>query len=93
MKRNIIALLLATMLFSCTTNVQNAELVNEYPKIYPDYIDVTIPQNIAPLNFYVKQEGKTRLLIQGNGQELCLNGLLLPYSLSRPHPHNHSRQS
>ncbi len=51
MKRNIIALLLATMLFSCTTNVQNAELVNEYPKIYPDYIDVTIPVNIAPMDF------------------------------------------
>lgn len=27
---------------------------NEYPKIYPDYKNVTIPCNIAPLNFLVR---------------------------------------
>ena len=27
--------------------------VNEQPRIYPDYVGVTIPPNIAPLNFLV----------------------------------------
>jgi hypothetical protein len=30
---------------------ENAEQVNELPPIYPDYIGVTIPVEIAPLNF------------------------------------------
>lgn len=32
--------------------------IDELPAIYPDYIDVTIPQSIAPLNFAVQTEGK-----------------------------------
>lgn len=31
--------------------VKDPSIVNEYPKIYPDYIGVTIPDGIAPLNF------------------------------------------
>ena len=27
------------------------------PKIEPDYSDITIPPNIAPLNFIIKEEG------------------------------------
>ena len=31
---------------------------NSQPKIYPDYIDVTIPSNIAPTNFMVLEKGE-----------------------------------
>lgn len=46
--------------------------VDEYPPIYPDYVGVTIPCNIAPLNFLlrnypdvveVKLKGKTKELL------------------------------
>jgi hypothetical protein len=39
------------VLVSCQHTVKDAVVVKEYPKIYPDYIGVTIPVNIAPLNF------------------------------------------
>ncbi len=48
-------------LVSCTThpNVpETFQTVNEQPSIYPDYTDVTIPCNIAPLNFMVKGDVK-----------------------------------
>ena len=31
---------------------------NSQPKIYPDYLDVTIPSNIAPTNFMVLEKGE-----------------------------------
>ena len=36
---------------SCQRQVENAVKVDELPAIYPDYVDVTIPADIAPLNF------------------------------------------
>lgn len=36
---------------ACTSVVENPTKVDELPKIYPDYIGVTIPAEIAPLNF------------------------------------------
>ena len=40
-------------LASCTQRVENPIPVDELPTIYPDYIGVTIPAEIAPLNFNV----------------------------------------
>ena len=31
-------------------------MVNDLPKIYPDYVGVTIPAEIAPLNFNFSDE-------------------------------------
>ena len=36
---------------ACTSVVENPTKFDELPKIYPDYIGVTIPAEIAPLNF------------------------------------------
>jgi len=36
---------------ACTSVVDNPTKVDEMPKIYPDYIGVTIPAEIAPLDF------------------------------------------
>lgn len=40
----------ALLAVSCTETVQNAQQVNELPKIFPDYVGVTIPVDIAPMN-------------------------------------------
>lgn len=40
--------------FSCVPNYNIDAIVDESSNIYPDYKDVTIPCNIAPLNFEVK---------------------------------------
>lgn len=50
----IIASLL--MLMACTPRVKNPVLMDEYPRIYPDYTEVTIPVDIAPLNFNMEDE-------------------------------------
>ena len=48
------------LLEGCSSNQPPAVSgqIDELPAIYPDYIDVTIPQSIAPLNFAVQTEGK-----------------------------------
>lgn len=38
-------------LFACTNNRQIEQNINELPPIFPDYSEITIPQNIAPLHF------------------------------------------
>lgn len=44
------------VLSSCTPTPQDVKKSNLLPPIYPDYCDVTIPANIAPLNFLVRDE-------------------------------------
>ena len=39
------------LLASCSTTVENAKQETTLPNISPDYLGVTIPVNIAPLNF------------------------------------------
>ncbi len=38
-------------LSACSKPIEIAKTDNELPRIFPDYIGVTIPSNIAPLNF------------------------------------------
>lgn len=54
MKRTISYLLyiLTIMLMtSCTDTPKNAQKVDKLPTIFPDYVGVTIPVDIAPMNF------------------------------------------
>lgn len=36
---------------ACNNPVTSPEKINELPAIYPDYIGVTVPVGIAPMNF------------------------------------------
>ena len=55
--RKILSLLtILTVLASCTPTPENVQQSNALPPIYPDYCDVTIPQNIAPLNFLLRAD-------------------------------------
>lgn len=42
---------LLALFFSCSDKVQVSEKLNGKPALIPDYTDLTIPANIAPLNF------------------------------------------
>ena len=44
------------MMASCTETVNDAKQETAQPHIYPDYVGVTIPVNIAPLNFGMADE-------------------------------------
>lgn len=44
------------LLTSCAPTHENEEQVNHLPNMFPDYADITIPVNIAPLNFMVRDK-------------------------------------
>lgn len=50
------------------------------PSIYPDYCDVTVPENIAPLNFMVKGASRVRVTIDG---DLCAKGSYARFKKAR----------
>jgi len=46
------------LLYSCGNKPdEDVAVLNRSPKLEPDYTEVTIPPNIAPLNFMIKEEG------------------------------------
>ena len=53
---------LATIIYVLTrdesVNIKKYTDISKSPVIYPDYTDLVIPSNIAPLNFEIKQPGK-----------------------------------
>lgn len=59
MKRLHLIIYIATLVWlcSCTATHENAKEVDRLPAIYPDYTDITIPVNIAPLNFLMRDKG------------------------------------
>ena len=63
-------LVLLAIFVSCTPTPENVQKSNELPPIYPDYCDVTIPENIAPLNFLLRANCEA---IEVKAGELTLN--------------------
>ena len=57
-KQTIILIYFATLLslFSCSPSIKTDQQSNDQPDIFPDYREVTIPYNIAPLNFRMADE-------------------------------------
>ncbi len=56
MKNILYTLLSLLLLASCAESVKDAKQENTQPRIYPDYLGVTIPVNIAPLCFSMDDE-------------------------------------
>lgn len=53
--RNVLNFLMILALFAaCTPTPKDVQERNMLPPIYPDYCDITIPENIAPLNFLLR---------------------------------------
>ena len=60
--KKIIYIFLSLLLFAgCNETVSDAKQETVLPQIYPDYIGVTIPVNIAPLNFCMADETAERI--------------------------------
>ena len=62
--KQILSILLFSLLFlftACTETVSDAKQEAVQPAIYPDYVGVTIPINIAPLNFCMADESVQRI--------------------------------
>ena len=52
--KNYIFLLIMLLLAACTPSPKDERESDDYPDIYPDYVGVTVPCNIAPLNFMLR---------------------------------------
>ncbi len=80
MKKIIIAIWMSVFVLACTDKPQDVALMDEMPRIFPDYVDVTVPVGIAPLNFNVLDEkGKevdaVDVVMKGSvGGEMHVNG-------------------
>lgn len=59
MKRAIILFIATLTLFSCGKRLLQAYTdCPEQPLLFPDYTDITVPCNIAPLNFQLEGAAK-----------------------------------
>jgi hypothetical protein len=71
-------LLAATLFWSCSRPNSQASLTDRNATIYPDYTDVVVPPNIAPLNFRIDDEG-SRFVVDFIGE----NGYAFSLSTSK----------
>lgn len=55
------------LLTACTPSPENVSEANAFPDIYPDYIGVTVPENIAPLNFLLRSNCKALHVVASSG--------------------------
>lgn len=63
LKIKVLPIFLAILFIACKTEIpENAEKTNKLPVVYPDYTELIIPPNIAPLNFLVKEKGEKYLV-------------------------------
>ncbi len=68
--RNIIVILLFLAgLASCGKRVHDARQMAQQPEIYPDYVGVTIPVGIAPLDFTMADESVERIDVMVKGSK------------------------
>lgn len=68
--RYLFLFLIALMVSCSKSDVQIAKSLNKEIAIYPDYKDVTIPVNIAPLNFSIADSSEHCLIIKGEKTQL-----------------------
>ena len=78
MRKIVYCLLFIVYCFAaCTETVSDAKQEAVQPQIYPDYIGVTIPVNIAPLNFSMADENTLlvdAVIIDRHGNSLHIQG-------------------
>jgi hypothetical protein len=60
--RKVCLIFLAALLFGCSDNVSNYTEIKREPQIVPDYSGITIPPNIAPLNFTITEKANKYLV-------------------------------
>lgn len=76
MKRKYILyfLFLSSLFVSCSNETKTGRPVDALPGIFPDYAGVTIPPNVAPLNFHLTQPAeKAQLTLSFNKIKLIVN--------------------
>ena len=70
-----IVITVAVLFLSCSRPGNDLKEIDSLPAIFPDYCDVVIPVNIAPLNFKIVDDPeKTEALIEGAKERIKIRG-------------------
>ncbi|MGN0225398.1 MAG: TolB family protein [Prevotella sp.] len=72
----ILGVMLSVFVQSCTEKVDNMVPSDKVPTLFPDYVGVTIPSTIAPMNFSVEGDvDKVDVVVKGSkGGEMHVQG-------------------
>ena len=84
----ILLSLLVTILMGCNTVPANVTQKDELPDIYPDYVSVTIPVGIAPLNFSMTDDEVETIDVEvkgAKGGSLHVNGDYADFDIDEWH--------
>ena len=74
MRNTILSIIAGLVLMACS-GPADVRISHELPPIYPDYTDVTIPVNVAPLNFMMRDStDKMIVLIEGSNSSVTARG-------------------
>lgn len=75
-RKIIVAMMLSVVaLFSCSDSVKVTRTLHETPAIFPDYDGVTVPPNIAPLNFALtNSQTESRAVFSSGTQQFTVKG-------------------
>ncbi len=77
----LISIVLLCIISSCT-RIQQYTTVDEPLNIFPDYSDIVIPSNIAPLNFHIGGDDQKRMIRFVAGHDsfdiYCRNNVTIP---------------
>lgn len=88
MKHYIYILVVSMLLASCMKTVDNQQAVDTTPDIFPDYIGVTIPVDIAPMNFSMSDNDYECIdvVVKGNkGGEMHVQGEFADFDIDEWH--------
>lgn len=83
-----LALAAALLLAACGSRPENVTRTDELPQIYPDYVGVTVPSTIAPLNFCMADEDVTTIDVEVRGSkagQLHANGAYADFDIDEWH--------
>ena len=71
----VISLVACSFLWAgCMSGFEPDNVSEDYPPIFPDYTDVTVPANTAPLNFMIEGAGKIKAVFTAGDESITVTG-------------------
>lgn len=73
---------------ACVRHPENVVAIDSLPAIYPDYVGVTVPVGIAPLNFSMADDSVTTIEVTVKGSiqgEMMANGSYADFDIDKWH--------
>ena len=83
-----VAVAVLLSLTGCAINPpQEFQQKEESPVIYPDYSGITLPHNIAPMNFQIEEDGEQFIAVASapKGEQLIASGKTIQWNLKEWH--------